>query len=350
MVDLNVVALAGSGLVEVQGTGENGRVLARASWGRCSISPMPASRELGRDPAARRGAGMSELRARVGQSPQGGRARGVARRARTGRPRGGARRVGRSAGDRGVGRRPSSAMPSSRRAGSRPWLARRGAPGDTLVLADDSGISVDALGGAPGVISARWAGEPGDDAANNRKLVAELGRTRARSQRGALHLRAGAGARRRRCRCRTATRIARFEGRWDVEVRPGGAWHRRLRLRSARVDRRRRAHGRRARPRRKGPPRPPRPRAAGPAGVAARSARVRRHEAADRRVDAEVRLGGVALGEEEVERVGAARRRSRAATPSRRGRSCPLSAPCTPPRSIASWPLTNVNRSSSPVN
>lgn len=47
--------------------------------------------------------------------------------------------------------------------------------GQAIVVADDSGIEVAALGGAPGVISARYAGREGDDQANNRRLLTELG-------------------------------------------------------------------------------------------------------------------------------------------------------------------------------
>ena len=42
------------------------------------------------------------------------------------------------------------------------------------VLADDSGLCVDALGGAPGVQSARYAGEPRSDTRNNEKLLFEM--------------------------------------------------------------------------------------------------------------------------------------------------------------------------------
>ena len=98
------------------------------------------------------------------------------------------------------------------------WLRTRGAPDDTLVLADDSGISVAALDDAPGVISAVWAGDPCDDAANNRKLVAELS---ARGlDRSAAHyscvlvlVRVDGAA------LPDGRRVATFEGRWDVEVR-----------------------------------------------------------------------------------------------------------------------------------
>ncbi len=41
-------------------------------------------------------------------------------------------------------------------------------------LADDSGVCVPALGGAPGMLSARFAGEPKSDARNNQKLIQDL--------------------------------------------------------------------------------------------------------------------------------------------------------------------------------
>lgn len=61
-------------------------------------------------------------------------------------------------------------------------------------LADDSGLEVDALGGRPGVYSARYAGEPSNDANNNAKLLEELADT-AEAQRTARFVSAIALAR-----------------------------------------------------------------------------------------------------------------------------------------------------------
>lgn len=54
--------------------------------------------------------------------------------------------------------------------------------GDVWVLADDSGLEVDALGGAPGVYSARYSGEGATDASNREKLIAELAKAGARGK------------------------------------------------------------------------------------------------------------------------------------------------------------------------
>jgi XTP/dITP diphosphohydrolase len=52
-----------------------------------------------------------------------------------------------------------------------------------IALADDSGLVVDALDGAPGVYSARYAGEPCDTSANNEKLLHELASQKSRTAR-----------------------------------------------------------------------------------------------------------------------------------------------------------------------
>jgi XTP/dITP diphosphohydrolase len=53
--------------------------------------------------------------------------------------------------------------------------AREGASRTGLpAIADDSGITVDALNGMPGVLSARWAGKHGDDTANNDLVLAQI--------------------------------------------------------------------------------------------------------------------------------------------------------------------------------
>jgi XTP/dITP diphosphohydrolase len=70
-------------------------------------------------------------------------------------------------------------------------------------LADDSGLEVDALGGAPGVISARYAGPEHDDAKNNQKLLREL---------------AGVPADRRTARFRSVVALADASGRLGSEV------------------------------------------------------------------------------------------------------------------------------------
>ena len=52
--------------------------------------------------------------------------------------------------------------------------AREAAKSGFIGIGDDSGLTVRALGGAPGIYSARWAREHGNDGANNEKLLREL--------------------------------------------------------------------------------------------------------------------------------------------------------------------------------
>ena len=53
---------------------------------------------------------------------------------------------------------------------ARDVAARTGCP----AIADDSGLIVDVMGNAPGILSARWAGKHGDDKANNALLLAQI--------------------------------------------------------------------------------------------------------------------------------------------------------------------------------
>lgn len=55
-----------------------------------------------------------------------------------------------------------------------------------IALADDSGLSVDVLGGAPGIFSARWSGVHGNDEANIDLLLAQLGDISAEHRAGAF--------------------------------------------------------------------------------------------------------------------------------------------------------------------
>ena len=77
-------------------------------------------------------------------------------------------------------------------------------------IADDSGLEVDALGGAPGIYSARYAGEGADDAANNAKLIAALAGSPRRAAARALSMRIGAAFPARRARIRLIA-----EGVWE---------------------------------------------------------------------------------------------------------------------------------------
>ena len=86
-----------------------------------------------------------------------------------------------------------------------------------MALADDSGLEVDALGGAPGIYSARYAGNDATDAGNIRKLLEDLRDIKPDKRGGAF-------------RCvlvlfRPGGHFEHFEGRWQGRIadKPAGA-------------------------------------------------------------------------------------------------------------------------------
>ena len=93
---------------------------------------------------------------------------------------------------------------------------RRAAPPGAFVLADDSGLEVDALGGAPGVYSARYAGESASDEANVEKLLHALD--------GIPQVKRGARFRCVLCRIGPGDQIEFFEGHCEgrIAMAPGG--------------------------------------------------------------------------------------------------------------------------------
>ena len=173
-------------------------------------------------------------------------------------PRRGRGRARRGADARGFPRarlaRGDGGDASSKTRGSRPWPGRR-APG-LPTIGEDSGLAVDALGGAPGIFSARYA--EGDDRARCEKLLREL---------------AGVPPGRRTARYVCAAVLALPDGREESAQgtvrgrdRPGAAGRGRLRLRPG-LPAPRRADDGRADAGAEGRDQPPRPGAAALAPV-----------------------------------------------------------------------------------
>ncbi len=170
-VDMNVVMLAGGGLVEIQGTGEE------SVFSRAELTAMLDSAEAGiKTLCELQKEALGELAELVGSTSEpcillATHNEGKIREFRAALAEAGY--VGIPVAEIADLEEPEEngeTFAENAMLKARYYMEQTGMP----ALADDSGIEVDALDGAPGIHSARYAGHHGDDEANNRKLVAEL--------------------------------------------------------------------------------------------------------------------------------------------------------------------------------
>ena len=188
--DMNVVMTGTGEFVEVQGTAEAepfgrealGALLDLATTGCAELTRLQLEALAARDAAVSRIVLATRNAHKVGEL------RAILADVRR-RPRARGGRHGPVPGRRGRGRVRRDLRGERHAQGGRGGCRRTGLP----AVADDSGLAVDVLGGAPGVFSARWSGRHGDDVANLRAAARPDRRRARRAPRRGVRLRRRAG-------------------------------------------------------------------------------------------------------------------------------------------------------------